>query len=63
MCFYLLTDLKGSIRSVSRPPCYFFIDPSIESNSIDPIQLSNLVFDLLGIHNRFTTLTHLSEAD
>jgi hypothetical protein len=27
--FYLLPDLEGSIRSNSRPPCYFFIDPSI----------------------------------
>jgi hypothetical protein len=27
--FYLLADLKGSIHSNFRPPCYFFIDPSI----------------------------------
>jgi hypothetical protein len=49
--FYLLADLKGPIRSDPRRPRYFIIDPSIQSDSIDPIQFSNLVFDLLGIHN------------
>jgi hypothetical protein len=58
--FYLLADLKGPIRSDPRRPRYFFVDPSIQSDSIDPIQFSNLVFDLLGIHNRLTTPTHLS---
>jgi hypothetical protein len=50
--FYLLADLKGSIRSNPRPPCYFVIDPSIEPNSIELIQFPNLVFDLFGIHKR-----------
>ena len=27
--FYLLADLEKPIRSNSRAPCYFFIDPSI----------------------------------
>jgi hypothetical protein len=48
--FYLLADLEGPIRSNSRAPCYFFIDPSIEPDSIARIQFSNLVFDLFGIH-------------
>jgi hypothetical protein len=47
---YLLADLEGPIRSNSRAPCYFFIDPSIEPDSIARIQFSNLVFDLFGIH-------------
>jgi hypothetical protein len=47
--FYFLADLKGPIRSDPRPPRYFFIDPSIEPDSIEPIQLSDLVFDLLRV--------------
>jgi hypothetical protein len=46
--FYLLPDLKGSIRSNSRPPCYFssiYIARFSRTNSV-----SNLVFDLFGIH-------------
>jgi hypothetical protein len=50
--FYFLADLNGPIRSNSRAPCYFFIDPSIQPDSIAPIQFSNLVFDLFGIHKR-----------
>ena len=50
--FYLLADLKGSIRSDPRRPRYFFIDPSIQSDSIARIQFSNLVFDLFGIHKK-----------
>jgi hypothetical protein len=48
--FYLLADLKGPIRPNFRAPCHFFIDPSIQPDSITRIQLSNLLFDLLGIH-------------
>jgi hypothetical protein len=36
--FYFLADLKGPIRSNSRAPCYFLIDPSIQPDSIAPIQ-------------------------
>jgi hypothetical protein len=50
--FYLLADLKGTVRSNSRAPCYLFIDPSIQPDSIVPIQFSNLVFDLFGIHKK-----------
>jgi hypothetical protein len=48
--FDLLADLEGSVASNSRAPCYFFIDPSIQPDSIAQIQFSNLVFDLFGIH-------------
>jgi hypothetical protein len=50
--FYFLADSKGPIRSNSRAPCYFFIDPSVQPDSIAPIQFLNLVFDLFGIHKR-----------
>jgi hypothetical protein len=50
--FYLVADLKGPIRPNFRAPCHFFIDPSIQPDSITRIQLSNLLFDLLGIHEK-----------
>jgi hypothetical protein len=50
--FYFLADSKGPIRSNSRAPCYFFIDPSVQPDSIAPIQFLNLVFDLFGIHKK-----------
>jgi hypothetical protein len=30
-----------------------FIDPSVDFDYVDPIQLPDLVFDLCGIHNGF----------
>ena len=35
--------------------CYFFVDPSINPDLLDPIQLPNFVSDLFGIHNTLST--------
>jgi hypothetical protein len=35
--------------------CYFFVDPSINPDPFNPIQLPDFVSDLFGIHNTFST--------
>ena len=54
--FDLLPDLTRPIRSDPAITCHFLIDPAIDSNFIDPVQLSNLIFDLFGIHSNFPIL-------
>ena len=46
----------GEFQGIHSDPiseifCDFSIDPSVDFDFVDPIQLSNLVFDLGGIHN------------
>jgi hypothetical protein len=33
--------------------CYFFVDPSVNPDLFNPIQLPDFVSDLFGIHNTF----------
>jgi len=41
----------------------FFIDPSVDFDFVDPAQLPDLVFDLLGIHTGFFSFQTPAQLD
>jgi hypothetical protein len=36
-----------------------FIDPSVDFDFVDPAQLSDLAFDLFGVHNVLSRISYL----